>query len=113
MITSDASVSSFSQRARHPDEVGKAAGALPVDKKWYMESQLHPVISRICAVIEGTDAGQLAECLGLDAAKFHKNDTQGSTTRVSAFAQQAEEVEPCPATVEQLKSLMELYLQDG
>ncbi|KAJ1491739.1 hypothetical protein T484DRAFT_1932601, partial [Baffinella frigidus] len=91
VITSDPSVSSFSQRARHPTDVEKANGEIHIDKKWYLESQLHPVISRICAVIEGTDAGQLAECLGLDSTKFHKNDTQGSTTRVSAFAQQAEE----------------------
>ena len=24
-----------------------------IDKKWYLESQLHPVVSRMCAVIQG------------------------------------------------------------
>jgi hypothetical protein len=31
--------------------------------------QIHPVISRLCAPIEGTDAGHIADCLGLDSAK--------------------------------------------
>lgn len=76
VVTADPSVTSFAQRAFHPADVEKANGGIALDKKWYLESQLHPVISRICAVIEGTDAGQLAECLGLEASKFHKNDHQ-------------------------------------
>lgn len=31
---------------------------------------MHPVVSRLCAPIEGTDAARLADCLGLDAAKY-------------------------------------------
>ena len=31
--------------------------------------QIHPVVSRLCAPIEGTDAGHIADCLGLDSAK--------------------------------------------
>lgn len=32
--------------------------------------QLHPVVSRLCAPIEGTDAPRLAACLGLDPSRF-------------------------------------------
>jgi hypothetical protein len=31
--------------------------------------QVHPVVSRLCAPIEGTDAARIADCLGIDAAK--------------------------------------------
>lgn len=34
--------------------------------------QVHPVVSRLCAPIEGTDAAHLADCLGLDPAKFRQ-----------------------------------------
>lgn len=33
-------------------------------------AQVHPVVSRLCAPIEGTDAARLADCLSLDPAKF-------------------------------------------
>lgn len=33
--------------------------------------QVHPVVLRLCAPIEGTDAARLADCLGLDPAKYH------------------------------------------
>ena len=29
-----------------------------------------PVVSRLCAPIEGTDAAHLADCLGLDASRY-------------------------------------------
>jgi hypothetical protein len=31
--------------------------------------QIHPVVSRLCASIQGTSPARLAECLGLDSAK--------------------------------------------
>ena len=34
--------------------------------------QVFPVVSRLCAPIEGTDAGRLADCLGLDGSKFRQ-----------------------------------------
>lgn len=34
------------------------------DTKYYLASQVHPVVSRLCDPIEGTDAAHLAECLG-------------------------------------------------
>lgn len=34
------------------------------DTKYYLAQQLHPVVSRLCDPIDGTDAGHIAECLG-------------------------------------------------
>lgn len=33
--------------------------------------QIHPVISRLCASIEGTSPARLADCLGLDSSKVN------------------------------------------
>ena len=32
--------------------------------------QVHPVVTRLCAPIEGTDPARLADCLGLDPSRF-------------------------------------------
>nr|CCA17574.1 DNA polymerase alpha catalytic subunit putative [Albugo laibachii Nc14] len=56
--------------AYHPDEVKRAAGKLPIDYEWYLESQIHPPVNRLCTHIEGTSSIQLAQCLGLDTSKF-------------------------------------------
>ncbi|CCI39482.1 unnamed protein product [Albugo candida] len=56
--------------AYHPDEVRRAAGKLAIDYEWYLESQIHPPVNRLCAHIEGTSSTQLARCLGLDTSKF-------------------------------------------
>ena len=58
------------RRAYHPDEVKRAQGKLTVDVEWYLESQIHPPVNRLCAHIEGTSSPQLAHCLGLDPSKF-------------------------------------------
>ena len=34
------------------------------DSKYYLAHQVHPVVSRLCDPIEGTDAAHIAECLG-------------------------------------------------
>lgn len=41
--------------------------------------QVHPVVSRLCAPIEGTDAAHLADCLGLDPAKFRQQVNAASS----------------------------------
>ena len=61
----------LAKRAFHPDEV-VANGPVTPDAAWYLSNQVHPVVSRLCDVIEGTDAAQLAECLGLDAHKYRQ-----------------------------------------
>jgi hypothetical protein len=43
--------------------------------------QVHPVVSRLCAPIEGTDAARLADCLGLDPAKYHAQAAAGTGMR--------------------------------
>ncbi|KAL7690427.1 putative DNA-directed DNA polymerase, family B, ribonuclease H-like superfamily [Plasmopara halstedii] len=58
------------RRAYHPDEVVRANGKLTIDVNWYLESQIHPPVNRLCAHIEGTSSPQLAHCLGLDTSKF-------------------------------------------
>lgn len=40
------------------------------DLEWYLRQQLHPPVARLCEPIAGTDAAQLAQCLGLDPSKF-------------------------------------------
>ncbi len=59
----------LAERAYHPEELQENPN-LRVDLHYYLTQQLHPVISRLCAPIEGTDAARLADCLGLDASKF-------------------------------------------
>lgn len=51
-------------RAKHPDEIKKAAGELIVDYEHYLANQVLPPIERLCEPIEGTDRARLAECLG-------------------------------------------------
>ena len=43
-----------------------------LDYTWYLTNQVLPPIARLCEVIEGTDAGQIADCLGLDSTKFRE-----------------------------------------
>ena len=68
--TADSVSSSAAKRAFSPLDVQKSNGALKPDIEWYLAKQLFPPIERLCAPIAGTDAGQLAECLGLDARKY-------------------------------------------
>ncbi|MCJ1383406.1 DNA-directed DNA polymerase alpha catalytic subunit pol1 [Xylographa soralifera] len=58
------------KRAFSPLDVQKSAGELKPDIDWYLAKQIFPPIERLCAPIDGTDAGQLAECLGLDPKKY-------------------------------------------
>lgn len=58
------------RRAYHPEEVKRSGGKLNIDVEWYLESQIHPPVNRLCAHIEGTSSPQLAHCLGLDTSKF-------------------------------------------
>jgi DNA polymerase alpha subunit A len=67
------------KRAYHIDEITQSSGStdtekpeLMVDMKYYLEQQIHPVISRLIGPIEGTDSVRIAELLGLDGSKFKK-----------------------------------------
>ncbi|KAK9870454.1 hypothetical protein WA026_008014 [Henosepilachna vigintioctopunctata] len=71
VICDDGSSNSATQRAYHLDEL-KNSEKLKIDIKYYLAQQIHPVVSRICEPIDGTDAFQIAECLGLDTSSFKK-----------------------------------------
>ena len=51
--------------------------------------QVHPVVSRLCAPIEGTDAAHLADCLGLDPTKFRQQANAASAADAREEAQLA------------------------
>ncbi|WAR28490.1 DPOLA-like protein [Mya arenaria] len=63
IVCEDGSNLPASQRAYHPDELAKSE-SLKKDVKYYLAHQIHPVVSRLCDPIEGTDASHIAECLG-------------------------------------------------
>ena len=71
VVCIDQGKSSVADRAYHPKQVLKAEGMLQIDTQWYLAQQLHPPIWRLCEVIDGIESAQIAECLGLDPAKFH------------------------------------------
>ncbi|CAH8278936.1 unnamed protein product [Arabidopsis lyrata] len=68
--TSLASSAGIAERARHPDEVKSDDNRWLVDIDYYLSQQIHPVVSRLCAEIQGTSPERLAECLGLDPSKY-------------------------------------------
>ncbi|KAJ7763943.1 DNA polymerase family B-domain-containing protein [Mycena maculata] len=57
-------------RAKHPEEFKKAGADLKLDFEYYLGHQVLPPIERLCEPIEGTDRSRLAECLGLDPARY-------------------------------------------
>lgn len=77
-LDSTPSSSSLADYAYHPDEVRKDA-TLRLDVSWYLQTQLHPPIARLCEHIEGTDSSQLAACLGLDPKKFRAYTSSNSS----------------------------------
>ncbi|RAL40757.1 hypothetical protein DM860_008455 [Cuscuta australis] len=60
----------IAQRARHPDELKNGNGKWTIDIDYYLAQQIHPVVARLCAPVQGTSPAHLAVCLGLDASKF-------------------------------------------
>ncbi|XP_022741466.1 DNA polymerase alpha catalytic subunit isoform X1 [Durio zibethinus] len=68
--TSSSNSTGIAYRARHPDELKKDEGKWMIDIDYYLSQQIHPVISRLCASIQGTSPERLADCLGLDSSKF-------------------------------------------
>jgi DNA polymerase alpha subunit A len=104
-IENNSNSTTLADFAYHPDEV-KKDGTLRVDVSWYLQTQLHPPIARLCEHIEGTDSSQLAACLGLDPRKFRSttNNTSEESllTASSRFASLLTDEERF-ANVEKLK----------
>ncbi|KAJ7178608.1 DNA polymerase family B-domain-containing protein [Mycena crocata] len=63
-------------RAKHPEQEFKKAGSeLKLDFEHYLGHQVLPPIERLCEPIEGTDRARLAECLGLDPARYRASNS--------------------------------------
>ncbi|XP_051126986.1 DNA polymerase alpha catalytic subunit [Andrographis paniculata] len=65
----------IAQRARHPEELKTGNENWIIDIDYYLAQQIHPVISRLCASIQGTSPARLADCLGLDSSKFQNKSS--------------------------------------
>ncbi|KAI9797262.1 MAG: DNA-directed DNA polymerase alpha catalytic subunit pol1 [Piccolia ochrophora] len=72
IITGDSKTTSegAAKRAYTPYDVLQPESGLKPDIEWYLLKQIFPPVERLCAPIAGTDALQLAECLGLDTRKY-------------------------------------------
>lgn len=69
VICEDGSNLPAPQRSYHLDELAKNTN-LKIDNHYYLANQIHPVVSRLCDPIEGTDPSILASCLGLDPTAY-------------------------------------------
>ncbi|EOX91455.1 DNA polymerase alpha catalytic subunit isoform 1 [Theobroma cacao] len=84
--TSLSNSAGIAHRARHPDELIKDEGKWMIDIDYYLSQQIHPVVSRLCASIQGTSPERLADCLGLDPSKFQSKSSEAvSNDPVSSF----------------------------
>jgi len=72
---------SLAERAYHPEEL-KSNDKLVVDVEYYLGQQVHPVVSRLCSPIEGTDPGRLADCLGLDPTRYRSNAVRATDMEI-------------------------------
>ncbi|VDM31578.1 unnamed protein product [Hydatigera taeniaeformis] len=59
-----------------------------IDIQYYLASQIHPVVSRLVAPIEGTSPAHIADCLGLDPASYRRSMTAAAAA--TAFADNGE-----------------------
>ncbi|XP_052167722.1 DNA polymerase alpha catalytic subunit [Oryza glaberrima] len=74
----------IAQRARHPEELKRNPDKWMIDIDYYLSQQIHPVVSRLCASIQGTSPARLAECLGLDSSKFQSRLTESDNQDMSS-----------------------------
>jgi len=75
-IVIEGNTSSIAERALTPKEFSSQKDA-KIDYQWYLSTQVHPPVCRLCEVIEGTDAARIADCLG----KQKQNKTHSSIHR--------------------------------
>ena len=57
----------------------------PPDLDWYLRQQIHPPVARVCEPIEGTDAAQIASCLGMDPSKFTSSSAANAAAEAGRF----------------------------
>jgi DNA polymerase alpha subunit A len=82
---SSAASTSVADCAFHPDEL-KRSSELQIDTDWYLQTQIHPPVARLCEHLDGTDSAQLAQCLGLDTKKY-QNSLQSAGRDASLLSQ--------------------------
>jgi DNA polymerase alpha subunit A len=75
-VAKEGQPTNVSERARFPLEL-KWDSDLQIDIAWYKSTQIHPPTVRLLEPVEGTDAARLAECLGLDSARFVQRSSDG------------------------------------
>mmetsp|Transcript_38866 Transcript_38866/g.89951 ORF Transcript_38866/g.89951 Transcript_38866/m.89951 type:complete len:1385 (-) Transcript_38866:145-4299(-) len=68
-VAGEDSKASLAERARDPHEM-QLDPTLRLDMAWYKKQQVHPLVARVLAVVEGTSPARIAECLGMDATRF-------------------------------------------
>ncbi|KAH8330419.1 hypothetical protein KR067_002230, partial [Drosophila pandora] len=74
VICLDGTTNAAMQRAYHLDELKSSEDKkLQLDTNYYLGQQIHPVVTRMVEVLEGTDASRIAESLGMDPTKFRQN----------------------------------------
>lgn len=68
VICDDKTKNSITQRSYHVEQARQMinSGEMKVDIDYYIKNQLQPVLSRLCEPIEGADAAQVAQFLGLE-----------------------------------------------
>ncbi|XP_065671533.1 DNA polymerase alpha catalytic subunit isoform X2 [Hydra vulgaris] len=96
IICDDNSKLPATQRAYHPEECLKNSN-LKIDYHYYLSNQVHPVVSRLCDPIEGTDSSFIAECLGLDPTGYKspsvQQDEQGLLTVLMTDEERFKDIE--------------------
>ncbi|EFX79893.1 hypothetical protein DAPPUDRAFT_304346 [Daphnia pulex] len=71
IICQDGSNMAATQRAYSMEELKMPTnGHLKPDIQYYLAQQVHPVVSRLCDLLEGIDAVRIAEFLGIDASGY-------------------------------------------
>ena len=61
----------------------RVPGTYVIDAEWYLSQQVFPPVFRLCEHMEGTDAKLLADCLGLDKAKYSGSSTDHTYDEVN------------------------------
>jgi len=71
VICQDGTTNAATQRSYTLSELSSSDN-LKIDEDYYLSHQIHPVVSRLCDPIDGTDPAVIAQCLGLDSSGFKK-----------------------------------------
>ncbi|CAH8568397.1 unnamed protein product [Schistosoma turkestanicum] len=56
------------------DSESSTKRSLSIDVNYYLAHQIHPVVSRLVAPIEGTSPARIADCLGLDPSGYRRSN---------------------------------------